>query len=381
MPRIALTDLTLRQLPLPATGQIDYWDKMLPGFGVRASCGGAKSFVLVHGRRRHRATIGRVGVISLKEARDAARRILAEATLGKHHHPRITFERFSVEFFAECEQRIRPRTIIGYRRILNRYFLPKLRFEIMEEVPRQSIQKILDGMTATPAMQNNAFAFIRCYMRAGLRRGYLSASPCADMRLPARKNTRDRVLTGEELKIVWDAAGNAGIFGQIVRLLILTGQRRGEIAGLTKDYIDPKARTITLPQALSKNGRRHTFPYGELACEIFGAIPEHSRAYLLSHPRYDNSFDGWSKSKREFDKACGIVHWTLHDLRRTFATNLAELRVAPHVIERLLNHVSGTISGVAAVYNRHAYMDEMRAAIELWEMRLRSLISAERLAA
>jgi len=157
--------------------------------------------------------------------------------------------------------------------------------------------------------------------------------------------------------------------------------RQLEIAGLTRDYVDPKSRTITLPRALSKNGRQHTFPYGELAYEIFEAIPEHSRAYLLSHPRYDNCFDGWSKSKRELDRSCGIAAWTLHDLRRTFATNLAELRVAPHVIERLLNHISGTISGVAAVYNRHAYMDEMRAAIELWETRLRSLIGAERLAA
>ena len=164
-------------------------------------------------------------------------------------------------------------------------------------------------------------------------------------------------------------------------MLILTGQRRGEIAGLTREYIDPEARTITLPSALSKNGRQHTFPYGELVCEILDAIPMHSRAYLLSHPRYDNCFDGWSKSKREFDQACRIAPWTLHDLRRTFATNLAELRVAPHVIERLLNHVSGTISGVAAVYNRHAYMDEMRAAIELWETRLQSLIGTARLAA
>ena len=381
MPKITLTDVTLRQLQPPAAGQIDYWDKMLPGFGVRISQGGAKSFVLVHGRRRNRTTLGRVGVVSLKEARDAARRILAENTLGKHRYPRITFENFSKEFFAECEQRIRPRTILGYRRILDRYFLPTLRFEVMEDVSRQSIQKIIDRMAATPAMQNNAFAFIRCYMRAGLRRGYLSASPCAGMRLPARKNIRERVLTNAELRVVWEAAGNAGTFGQIVRLLILTGQRRGEIAGLTKDYIDAKARTITLPRALAKNGRVHTFPYGDLAAEIFEAIPEHSRSYLLSDPRYDNRFDGWSKSKRELDQVCSIAHWTLHDLRRTFATNLAGLGVAPHVIERLLNHVSGTISGIAAVYNHHAYLDEMRVAIDRWEVKLRSIVETKRLAA
>jgi hypothetical protein len=140
VPKILLTDITLRQLQAPATGQIDYWDKTLAGFGVRVSQGGAKSFVLVHGRRRNRTTLGRVGVVSLKEARNAARRILAENTLGKHRHPRITFDNFSKEFFAECEQRIRPRTIVGYQRIFNRYFLPTLRFELMEDITRQSIQ-------------------------------------------------------------------------------------------------------------------------------------------------------------------------------------------------------------------------------------------------
>ncbi len=381
MPKILFTDITLRQLQPPKTGQVDYWDKALPGFGVRVSQGGAKSFVLVHGRHRHRTTLGRVGVVSLREARDAARRILAENTLGKHRHPRITFENFSKEFFVECERRIRPRTIVEYRRIFNRYFLPTLRFEVMEDITRQSIQKIIDRMADTPAMQNGAFAFIRLYMRAGLRRGYLSASPCAGMRLPARLVSRDRVLTDEELRTIWQAAGEAGAFGRIVRLLILTGQRRGEIAGLTKDYVDRRSRTITLPRSLSKNGREHTFPFGDLADEIFESIPEHARSYLLSDPRYDTRFDGWSKSKRELDRACGIAPWTLHDLRRTFATNLAGLGVAPHVIERLLNHVSGTISGIAAVYNRHSYLEEMRRVIALWEAKLKSLTDARQLAA
>ena len=134
-------------------------------------------------------------------------------------------------------------------------------------------------------------------------------------------------------------------------------------------------------RSLTKNGRVHTFPYGELAADIFEAIPEHSRSYLLSDPRYDNRFDGWSKSKHELDQACSIAPWTLHDLRRTFATNMAGLGVAPHVIERLLNHMSGTISGIAAVYNRHTYLDEMRAAIEIWEMKLRSIVETQRLAA
>jgi integrase len=379
VPKTALTDLSLRKLQPPAAGQMTYWDTNLTGFGVRLSQGGSKSFILMHGKCRERTTIGRVGVITLKDARDAARRILAENTLGKHRLARVTFEKAVDIFLAECEQRNRPRTVSDYKRILNRHFMPKLRLEIMEDITRASITKIIDGLAETPAEQNYAFRVIRLFMRTGVRRGQLTLSPCANMRLPARPASRDRVLTDAELKTIWQAA--EGTFGQIVKLLILTGQRRGEIAALKKEYIDPKARTITLPGSVTKNGREHTFPYGRIAYDVSTAIPEHSRPFLLSASGYDNAFNGFSKAKRELDKVCNIAPWTLHDLRRTFATNLARLGVAPHIVERLLNHASGTISGVAGIYNRFKYLDEMRAAIALWDQKLQSLIGPVREAA
>jgi integrase len=379
VPKIDLTDLSLRKLQPPLVGQTTYWDTTVPGFGVRLSQGGSKSFILMHGKCRERTTIGRVGIISLKDARDTARRILAENTLGKHRLARITFEKAIEVFLAECEQRNKPRTVGDYKRILNRHFLPKLRLEVMEDISRGSITKIIDSLADTPAEQNYAFRVIRLFMRTGVRRGQLSLSPCADMRLPARPASRDRVLTNTELRKVWQAA--EGTFGQIVKLLILTGQRRGEIAALKTDYIDMQSLTITLPGSVTKNGREHTFPYGRLAHEVLVSIPAHSRPFLLSAEGYDNSFNGFSKAKRELDKVCDISPWTLHDLRRTFATNLAQLGVAPYIVEKLLNHATGTISGVAAIYNRFQYLDEMRSVIELWEGKLRSLIGTARLAA
>lgn len=379
MPKIALTDLSLRKLQPPPVGQITYWDTAVTGFGVRLSQGGAKSFILMHGKCRARTTIGRVSTISLKEARDTARRILAENTLGKHRLARITFEKAVEVFLAECKQRNKPRTVSDYTRILNRHFMPKLRLEVMGDVTRGSITKIVDGLASTPAEQNYAFRVIRLFMRAGVRRGYLTASPCADMRLPARTVSRDRVLSDVELKKIWEAA--EGTFGQIVKLLILTGQRRGEIAALKADYIDAKSRTITLPGSVTKNAREHTFPYASLAHEVLASVPTHSRSFLLSAHGYDNPFNGFSKAKRELDKVCDIAPWTLHDLRRTFATNLAQLGVAPHIVEKLLNHATGTISGVAAIYNRFQYLDEMRAAVELWDEKLRSFAGPAHLAA
>jgi integrase len=163
--------------------------------------------------------------------------------------------------------------------------------------------------------------------------------------------------------------------------LILTGQRRGEIASLKWDYVNPQEQTITLPASLTKNGRQHTFPYGQRVADVLAAVPNQAD-YLFpaarSHVRDKPTtvFNGWPKAKATFDARLDrIAPWTLHDLRRTFSSNLAAIGIAPHITERLLNHVSGKISGIAAIYNRHSYMDEMRAAIDAWEAKLASLVA------
>jgi integrase len=149
-------------------------------------------------------------------------------------------------------------------------------------------------------------------------------------------------------------------YGTIVKLLILTGQRRGEIAGLRRSWITDDA--ITFPQGFTKNRREHRIPISPLTEEIIARIP--GVTDLLFPARGTEKkvlpFNGWSKSKTEFDAPLGIPEWTLHDLRRTYSSNLAKLGVPIHVTERLLNHVTGIISGIAAVYNRHSYWEEMR---------------------
>ncbi len=163
--------------------------------------------------------------------------------------------------------------------------------------------------------------------------------------------------------------------------MILTGQRRGEIASLKWSYVDRDNRTITLPATLTKNRRQHTFPYGQGVADILGVIPEQgdylfpaSRDHVRGKPT--TVFNGWPKAKAELDqKLEGVDPWTLHDLRRTFSSGLAALGVAQVVVEKLLNHVSGgTLSPIAQVYNRHSYMEEMRAAIAAWEAKLASLV-------
>jgi integrase len=143
------------------------------------------------------------------------------------------------------------------------------------------------------------------------------------------------------------------------------GQRRGEIAGLRYEWIDWQNRTITFPAAITKNKRAHTIPFGHRVEELLKKGK--SKGMLFPGRGVDTSFDGWSKSKPRFDARCPLPHWTLHDLRRTFATNLAALCVPVHVTEKALNHVSGTTGGIVAVYQRHTYEKEVRDAMETWE--------------
>jgi integrase len=155
----------------------------------------------------------------------------------------------------------------------------------------------------------------------------------------------------------------------------LTGQRRGEIAALRADYLADGL--CALPASLTKNGRAHQFPVGRLATGILNTHSPTAHGFYFP-ARGTNGlrcFNGWSKEKLFLDKLSGLADWTLHDLLMTFATRLAEMSIAPHVIERLLNHISGQISGVTAVYDRARYLDEMRAAIVLWDTHLKKLLA------
>lgn len=368
-----LTDIAVRQLPLPASGQRTYFDNTLPSFGCRVSKGGTRSFVVQHGADRQLITIGRYPVISLASARTEAKRILAERALGKHRPTSIPFEEAKAVFLEECKRKNKPRTIYDYTRVLNRHF--SFRKRQLSDITPSDINRKLDCLADTPAEQRYALVVAKVFFGWAVRRHHIERSPCEGMRSPFRIRSRERVLSNQELKAIWRAADTYP-FGPIVRLLILTGQRRGEIGSLHRNWINSDEKTIALPSEVVKNGRPHTFPFGNMTTGILDALPTFD-CDLVFPARGNNKapFSGWSKCKQVLDTSSGITGWTLHDLRRTFATNLAALDTAPHVVERLLNHASGTISGVAAIYNRFQYAAEMRAAIEMWEKHLKKLLA------
>jgi integrase len=376
---MTLTDIVVRNLT-PEHKQRTYFDDNPRGFGIRVSPGGAKTFVLVCGASRERITLGRYPIIGLAQARNEAKRILAERTLGAKRPNHVKFETALAEFGVQhCDRKNRPSTAKETKRVLRKHFLPPFRRKYLEEITDADIGNIIEALSDTPSGANHAFTAARTFFRwvAKPPRRYISYSPMAGMSLPFAPVKRRRVLTDRELAAVWRTAeARNDDYGIIVRLLILTGQRRGEIASLHSVYLE--GDLVTLPEELSKNHHEHTYPLGRFAQSLLPKregllFPARARGTPLNH---------WSECKEDFDLACPLAPWQLRDLRRTFATKLAALHIAPHIIERLLNHRLGTLqaggelSAVAEVYNRHLYLDEMREAINQWEHHILGTISA-----
>jgi integrase len=191
------------------------------------------------------------------------------------------------------------------------------------------------------------------------------ASPARFIRKPAKEKSRDRVLDDSELKLTWEAADReGGPAGALVKLLILTGARRNEITELSRDEI--KEEAIELPSERTKNATPHTIPFTPMMCRVFETLPRTGKFVLNGT---DRPLGDHSGAKERIAPA--IRPWTVHDLRRSFASGL--LGVAPHIVELALNHRSGTFSGVAGIYQRHRYAKEVRAAFELWSQHIAAL--------
>jgi integrase len=345
-----------------------YFDDTLTGFGVRVSQAGTKSFVLTHGTRRQRETLGRVGVVSLQEARVEAKRRLAEYTLGKDKPRAMGWEAARDEYLTAKARKLKPRTLADYTYILGRHF--KYGDSKLGDLSAHDLRKSLDRLHATPGEQQHAFVILRAFIRWAHRQHYLDRNPMERMQAPHSYVPRERILTNAELVRVWNATED-DTFGKIVKLLILTGQRRGEITQLTGSMVGDD--TITIPVWLAKNSREHTFPLGNMAKSILNPPLSGDACYFPALGK-TTPFNGYSKCKPKLERRCGVSGWTLHDLRRTFASGLASIGISLPVVERLLNHVSGRFGGIVGVYQHYDFFPEMQDAIKRWEVHVQKLV-------
>lgn len=356
-----LTDLAIRSLPAPEKGQKTYFDDAMKGFGIRVSQGGSKSFVVMYGPQRRLKTLARFPDTSLKDAKIAARGFFVA---DKPSPSKLTVMAATEAFLAHCERKNSPRTTADYKRLLNRH-LPTGK---LNAITKAGLLERLNRLADVPAEQRHAATAIGVFLNWCVAAGHLQTNPILGVRGIGHIKKRDRVLTADELKTVLQASlAYPFPFGPIVTLCITTGLRRSEVGHLHRSYIDGG---IHLPPEITKNGLAHHFPIGPLTEHVIAAIP--TTGDILFPGRQEGYWQGWSKAKKDFDPLS--QPWTLHDLRRTFASVHAALGTPIHVIEKLLNHVSGSFAGVAGIYNRWTYWPEMTEAITRYEAHLQSLL-------
>jgi len=384
------TDLMLRKLTAGGRERYEVWDQRIPGFGLRISKAGTKTFMLVyrHRGRSRRMTIGRYPVLSLSEARDKAIDALRQVEAGtdpileaeKAVDTSLQFDAVVDEFVEKhCKIHNKPSTARETERALKKHFVSRWGKRDIRDIQSGHINQILDKlvMGGTPIEANHVLANLKTLFSWCVDRDMLAISPCHKIRKPAKQNSRSRVLTDNELTRVWRAFDAEGYpFGYMGKLLMLTAQRRGEVTEMRWSQIDADRKIWTIPSELAKNSREHMLPLTDGALAILKSVPRLSDNRVFPARNNDvNAISGFTRAKLRFDKLSGVGEWTIHDLRRTVATGLAMLGVAPHVIERVLNHVSGTFAGVAGVYNRFQYQEEMRAALALWERHVTKLVA------
>ena len=391
------TKPTVARLTCPAgKSEAFHWDATLPGFGLRAYASGRRQWVAQYrdgaGRTR-RAAFGDTKTVGLDEAREAARKMLSRVELGDDPQAEKRAARKAVRivtlvdaYLTDAEQRLKPRSFAEVKRHLREHAKP-LHHDAAGETGRAAIVKVLDGIMRAggPVAANRVRSSLSAMWVWALRTGMVEGeNPVAHVPKPGAEAPRERVLTDAELALVWQCTAGGHDHDRIVRLLLLTGARREEVAGMAWGEVE--GALWTLPRARAKNGLPHEVPLGPLALE---QLPPKRDGRALVFGEGEGGFSGWSRCKERLDARLagarqGIADegavdeatpaWTLHDLRRTLATWLSENGTEPHVVEAVLNHVSGAAKrGVAGIYNRAQYREPKRAALARWEGHVRAL--------
>lgn len=331
--RINLTDITIRQLSAPESGQLKVWDTKLPGFGVIIGKR-TKTFTVVYGKERKNKSIGRYPAISLSDARREAMGILATQP---HKNAVTRLSELVTAFLSDCRERLRPKSVAAYETVL-------------KNAPDIDIKNAnRHTVTVTTAHEIKAY---KALFNWAVREEITDRNPF--LHLSVAFGERDRVLTDDELKAIWSYEWPP--YSTYIKLCIITGQRIGQWKNYTLD-----SDRIIFPASIMKSGKEHSIPLTKQAQSLIEQL---------------RPFNGWSKAKARLDHHVSLPHWRVHDLRRTFSTNLASLSVPIHITERILAHTGGTISGVAAIYNRYTYHDEMREALLTYEAHLSKIVSA-----
>lgn len=372
-----LTTKSIEALKPATAKRYEVRDIKTPGLHLRVSVTGAKVFYLsarANGQRR-RIKIGPYPIVSLVDARRRATEIVRDIELGIFENKQTLQEASApplceaINQFIDLYAKPNTKDWRGTRSILGKF--ATLGDMPLDQIKRKDVVSVLDSIVAsgTPTRANRALAAIKKLMNWCIDRGVIETSPVASLRPPTREVARDRVLAGDEIIAILKAADAEGFpFAQFVHLLMLTGQRRGEVAAMRWSEINFDDATWTLPAQRSKNGRLHIVPLTDVMVKILKSLPRFIGSDFVFTTTGITPISGFGRLKERLDDALpdDTEDWRFHDFRRTASTGMAKLGVLPHVIDAVTNHKSGVVSGVAATYNRYSYLEEKRGALARW---------------
>jgi integrase len=399
----------------PKTGRLEIDDLVVPGLVLRVTDKGVKSWSLLYrvagegglttaglpkrGKLR-RITLGRYPVLDLKGARDAARRALALADNGddpavakaselieRREQRALTVAKVVEEYI---EKRVKPR-IRREREMaahLDRRLVRPWGDRPISEITKRDAVELLDSIAfgeGLPGAAANTLKNGRAVWNWARKRDLVEFNPFEGADNPHQPEAQERVLDAFEIAAVWKAAERTGYpFGAFVQLLLLTGQRRTNIAAMEWSWLDLEAGTITIPAHSFKGKRTHLAPLSSRAGELLAGLHRFRGGdYVLTTRHGRRPISGFSKMKTRLDsevlrvlrendpKAQPLAPWKLHDLRRTVATGLQELGYDPTLIDRVLGHAYG---GLRAVYQKHDYAQKKTEALEAWGDYLRRVV-------
>jgi integrase len=387
-----LTAAKIRSLAIPA-GQPEaiFWDDDVSGFGVRLRESGSRGFVFQYklGDKQRRMTLGSVTAVDVGKARDTAKDLYARVRLGQdpageRAHAKAkaaeTFECVAALYLARQRVDLRPRSYVDVERHLLVHAKPLHRLQLTK-IARRDVALVTAAVTSNAGgvTGNRVRTSLSAFYNWCIGEGMAENNPVTGTNRNEER-PRNRVLTLGELQAIWNALGDDH-YGSIVKLLALTAARANEIAALRFSEIRDDA--IVLPGERTKNHRPHTIPLAQAARAIIDAQPRRTngdgKLRDLIFGLATGPFSGWSNCKESLDRrieaAAGkIPDWRVHDLRRAAATGMAEIGIQPHVIEAVLNHVSGHKAGVAGIYNLASYETEKRTALNRWSEHLLAVV-------
>jgi integrase len=402
-----LTDAFVRKTAPPSkrVRQLEIWDTEAPGLSLRIGHGGKRSFyvtVRVKGKSRRRYKLGNHPELTLLEARDQTRVTRANARKGidpREHERELvreaerarlnTFGAVATQFVEDHAKKAAPKSWSEVERKIRQDLLPDWETRPIASITRQDVRKLIrEKARKAPVSANRLLSLVKQILAWAVDEDYLDASPAVKI-TPEPEIERERVLDDDEIKALWAAFETEGYpFGPLFKLLLITGQRRGEVAGMKRSEL--RGDDWRLPASRTKSDTGHLVPLPLFAQEIIDETPNLGDHLFTSGRARPESSDvkakaatgeqdrpvvGFRRAKARCDKLSKVEDWHLHDLRRTAATGMTSLGVDRLIVSKVLNHAEG---GITRVYDRYAADPEKRIALDRWAQHLKTIIEGKK---